>query len=63
MNKIVSAKYGIAAENNGNSKFNLDFSDEEFVQEIEFLSNNDYYIASLNCNLIVKEHIDDKKTN
>ena len=61
MNKIVSAKYGIAAENNGNSKFNLDFSDEEFVQEIEFLSNNDYYIASLNCNLIVKEHIDDKK--
>ena len=61
MNKIVSAKYGIAAENNDNSKFNLDFSDEEFVQEIEFLSNNDYYIASLNCNLIVKEHIDDKK--
>ena len=56
MNKIVSVKYGISPENNGNNKFNL-----EFVQEIEFLSNNEYYIASLNCNLIVKEHIDDKK--
>ena len=56
MNKIVSVKYGIAPENNGNNKFNL-----EFVQEIEFLSNNEYYIGSLNCNLIVKEHIDDKK--
>lgn len=63
INKTVSIKYGIGPENIGNNKFNLDFSDEEFVQEIEFLSNNDYYIASLNCNLIVKEHIDDKKTN
>ena len=48
MNTIVSVKYGIAPENNGNNKFNL-----EFVQEIAFLSNNEYYIASLNCNLIV----------
>ena len=43
------------------NKFTLDFSNKEFVQEIEFSSKNDYYITSLNCNLIVKEHIDDRK--
>ena len=29
-----------------NNKFTLDFSDEEFVQETEFLSKNKYYITS-----------------
>ena len=44
------------------NKFTLDFSDEEFVQEIDFLLNNDYYITSLDCKLKVKNHIhDDKK--
>ena len=44
------------------NKFTLDFSDQEFVQEIDFLSNNDYYITSLDCKLKVKNHIhDDKK--
>ena len=33
------------------NKFTLDFSDQEFVQEIEFLSKNKYYITSLNCKL------------
>ena len=43
-------------------KFTLDFSDQEFVQEIDFLSNNDCYITSLDCKLKVKNHIhDDKK--
>ena len=43
-------------------KFTLDFSDQEFVQEIGFLSKNDCYITSLNCELMVKKHIhDDKK--
>ena len=32
------------------NKFNLDFSDQEFVQAIEFLSENKYGITSLNCN-------------
>ena len=31
-----------------NNKFTLDFSDEEFVQEIDFLSKNKYYITSSN---------------
>ena len=44
------------------NKFTLDFSNQEFVQEIDFLSNNDYYITSLDCKLKVKNHIhDDKK--
>ena len=44
------------------NKFTLDFSDQEFVQEIDFLSNNDCYITSLDCKLKVKNHIhDDKK--
>ena len=40
-----------------NNKFTLDFSDHEFVQEIEFLSKNKYYITSLNCKLKLKEYI------
>ena len=44
------------------NKFTLDFSNQEFVQEIDFLSNNGYYITSLDCKLTVKNHIhDDKK--
>ena len=35
--------------------------DEEFVQKINFNKKKDYYIASLNCNLILKEDI--KKDN
>ena len=46
----------------GDNKFTLDFSDQEFVQEIDFLSHNDSYITSLDCKLKVKNHIhDDKK--
>ena len=46
-----------------NNKFVLDFSDEEFIQKINFNKNLNYYIASLDCNLILKEHIknDEKK--
>ena len=45
-----------------NNKFVLDFSDEEFIQKIDFNKKVTYYIASLDCNLILKEHIKkDKK--
>ena len=40
-----------------NNKFTLGFSDQEFAQEIEFLSENKYYITSLNCKLKLKEYI------
>ena len=48
-------------EINDNDKFTLDFSNEEFIQEVNFSTKNDYFITSLNCNLIVKENIDKKK--
>ena len=44
-----------------NNKFTLDFSNEEFTQEVSFSTKNDYSITSLNSNLIVKENIDKKK--
>ena len=37
------------------NKFTLDFSNKKFVQWLSFLKNQDYYISSLNCNLILKE--------
>ena len=43
-----------------NNKFTLDFSDKEFVEEVNFVNNLDYYITSLNCRLKVKEYIHDK---
>ena len=49
---------------NDNNKFVLDFSDEEFVQKVYFDKNISYYIASLDCNLILKKEIKkDKKKN
>ena len=39
-----------------NNKFILDFSDGEFIQKINFNKNFNYCIASLDCNLILKEH-------
>ena len=38
-----------------NNKFVLDFSDDKFVQKVDFEKNVNYYIASLDCNLILKE--------
>ena len=38
-----------------NDKFTSDFSDQELVQEIDFLSNNDYYITSVAYKLKVKK--------
>ena len=46
-----------------NNKSVLDFSDEEFIQKINFKKNFNYYIASLDCNLILKEHIKKDKKN
>ena len=48
---------------NDNNKFVLDFSDQEFIQKVYFDKNIDYYIASLDCNLILKDEIkkDEKK--
>ena len=45
---------------NNKNKFTINFSNTEIVYEIDFLTNNDYYITILNCDLIVKEQIDNK---
>ena len=42
---------------NEENKFTLDFSDQEFVQKIEFLLKNTYYILTLNCKLKVENYI------
>ena len=39
------------------NKFTLDFSNEEIVQKVNFNKIIDYYIASLDCNLLLKEDI------
>ena len=44
------------------NKFTLEFSHEEHIQEIIFLQKKNYYIVILNCNLVVKRHIEHKKT-
>ena len=47
---------------NDNNRFVLDFSDQEFIQKVYFDKNIDYYIATLDCNLILEEEIKkDKK--
>ena len=47
---------------NDNNRFVLDFSDEEFEQKVYFDKNINYYLASLDCNLILREEIKkDKK--
>ena len=35
----------------------MDFSNEEIVQKVNFNKTIDYYIASLDCNLVLKEEI------
>ena len=45
-----------------NRKFELDFSTGDSTQKINFDKKTDYYISSLNCNLILKDEIKkDKK--
>ena len=34
-----------------NNKFTIDFVDDEVVNYVKFLQKNQYYIASLNCNI------------
>ena len=46
---------------NEKNKFTLDFSDYEFVQEIEFLSKSNYYITSKSCKWKLKEYIHEDK--
>ena len=43
------------------NKFTLDFSNEEIVQKVNFNKTIDYYIASLDCDLVLKEEIKNER--
>ena len=36
-----------------NRKFTLDFLNTELIYQINFSTENDYYITSMNCNLVI----------
>ena len=36
-----------------NNRFKLDFSNTDIVYKIDFSSNNDYFLTSVNCNLVL----------
>ena len=36
-----------------NNKFTLDFSNTELIYQINISTKNDYYIATINCNLVI----------
>ena len=40
-----------------NNKFTLNFFNEDMIQKISFNKITNYYIASLDCNLILEKHI------
>ena len=42
-----------------NDKFMLDFSNTELVYQINFSTENDYYITTMNCNLVIANNYDD----
>ena len=35
------------------NKFTLDFSNNELIYQINFTTENDYYITTMNCNLVI----------
>ena len=37
---------------NYNNKFTINFIDDDVINKVQFLRKNQYYIASLNCNII-----------
>ena len=43
--------YQNEAKLDNNNKFTIDFVDDEIVNYVNFFSKNQYYIASLNCNI------------
>ena len=43
--------YQNEAKLDNNNKFTIDFVDDEIVNLVTFLSKNQYYISSLNCNI------------
>ena len=41
----------------GNDKFTLDFSNTKLVHHKNFSTDNDYYITTMNCNLVIANNL------
>ena len=41
----------------GNNKFTLDFSNTKLVHHKNFSTDNDYYITTMNCNLVIANNL------
>ena len=44
------------------NKFSLDFSNTKLVYHINFSNENDYYITTMNCNLVIANDIKELST-
>ena len=38
------------------NRFTLDFSNTELIYKINFSTDNDYYITTMNCNLVIADN-------
>ena len=45
--------YFIGTPLEANNKFTLDFASTELIYQIKFSTENDYYITTINCNLVI----------
>ena len=45
--------YFIGTPLEANNKFTLDFASTELIYQINFSTENDYYITTINCNLVI----------
>ena len=43
-----------------NKRFTLDFSNTELIYQINFSTENDYYITTMNCNLVIANNFGDR---
>ena len=42
-----------------NNKFTLDFASTELIYQINLSTKNDYYITTINCNLVIANNYGD----
>ena len=43
-----------------NNRFTLDFSNTKLIYQINFSTENDYYITTMNCNLVIANDFSDR---
>ena len=53
LNNGTNFFYSKETPHEANNKFTLDFSNTELVYQINFPKESDYYITTMNCNLVI----------